>query len=88
MHYASICVARRFTHIVATRTGQLNAELDEERSQRELSSVKCFVATVNVAASVVTFPSPRAVGLGGALEIPSIIGKTSSPCGAKVGSDY
>jgi hypothetical protein len=50
--------------------------------------VKCFVALVNVAASVVTFPSPMAVGLGGALEIPSIIGRTSSPDGAEVGGDY
>jgi hypothetical protein len=37
--------------------------------------VKCFVASVNVVASVVTFPSQMAVGLGGALEYPSTLGK-------------
>jgi hypothetical protein len=37
--------------------------------------VKCFVAWVNVAANVVTFPSPMAVGLRDALECLSGLGK-------------
>jgi hypothetical protein len=47
-----------------------------------------FCGIAKLANSVVTFPSPMAVGLGGALELRSTKVNTSPPCGAEVGHDH